>query len=497
MRKVRDGNETPEAWLTDNFPDIAHSPMAPRHQRLWKWFDSLGGSVLGRPRVEVWPRGGAKSATAELACAFLATRLTRRFVLYVCETQAQADLHVQTIGAHLERLGVVRAVSKYGVSRGWRKSELRTRDGFHVIGYGLDAASRGIKVGQFRPDVIIFDDIDSPRDSAAVLRNKLEGITTSILPAGSRECAVLFIQNLVHEDSVVAQLVDRRAQFLFNREVPTPDPAVLGLVTDIVQNDQGANVYAIKSGIATWEGQPLSACERQINDWGLRAFLREAQHEVQAANGYFFDTSKFEIVEATPKLVRVCLAWDLAATEGGGDHTAAVLLGKAENGQVYVLLVVRGQYSSERVREMVKSYAGYARHHFGDLVTIRLPQDPGQAGKAQADQLRRLLAGHNVIIRPATGPKPVRARGYGEQVNLGNVKLLKADWNSKYIEEHRKFQEDLSHEFDDQIDAASDAFNELFTPTAGQVFRRVNPNETYMRQRNRSSSALEEEEDED
>jgi len=37
--------------------------------------------------------------------------------------------------------------------------------------------------------------------------------------------------------------------------------------------------------------------------------------------------------------------------------------------------------------------------------------------------------------------------------------------NAEFAEEHRRFREDGSHEFDDQIDAASDTFNDLVGPT--------------------------------
>lgn len=487
LELYRDNSGTYLEWLDRHFRDVAVSPFADRHRRLWEWFSSLRSAetrqiAVPTPRVEVWPRGGGKSATAELACAFAGVRLLRRFILYVSETQGQADSHVQTIARYLERLNVSQAISARGNRIGWRRSQIMTARGFTVAAYGLDCANRGIKVDRFRPDLIIFDDIDSQADSAATVAKKIRAITTAILPMGAPDCAILFLQNLIHEEGVVAQLVDGRADFLLHRDVPPPDPAVRGLVTEIVKNKQGANVHAIVAGEATWEGQPLSTCERQINDWGLRAFLREAQHEVQNADGYFFDVSKFEIVDDAPSLVRVCVAWDLAATEGGGDHTAAVLMGRANNGLTYVIDVLRGQHSSERVRELIHRYARRVHNHFPNY-TIRLPQDPGQAGKDQADQLRRSLAEfRHVRIEPPTGPKSTRAGGYAEQVNLGNVKLIKGEWNAAFIEEHRKFREDESHEFDDQIDAASDAFNELAQPGEARQTSRIFQSQAHGRQ---------------
>jgi hypothetical protein len=46
--------------------------------------------------------------------------------------------------------------------------------------------------------------------------------------------------------------------------------------------------YRILDGEATWTGQGIDLCERQINRWGLRAFLAEAQHERTPPEGQAF-----------------------------------------------------------------------------------------------------------------------------------------------------------------------------------------------------------------
>jgi predicted phage terminase large subunit-like protein len=44
------------------------------------------------------------------------------------------------------------------------------------------------------------------------------------------------------------------------------------------------------------------------------------------------------------------------------------------------------------------------------------------------------------------------------QVNVGNVMMLKAEWNDRLVDEMRAFPNGA---FDDQIDALADAFNDL------------------------------------
>jgi predicted phage terminase large subunit-like protein len=69
-----------------------------------------------------------------------------------------------------------------------------------------------------------------------------------------------------------------------------------------------------------------------------------------------------------------------------------------------------------------------------------------------------MLAGYSVKIEPVSGSKETRADGFASQINIGNVKLLKGDWNTDFIEEYRRFPNGA---FSDQVDGGSDAFTEL------------------------------------
>ena len=247
------GCDTPwRPWVAERFPQTATAPFAPRHENLWEWFDALTPGIKPRPRVEVWPRGGAKSSSGELGCVRVGAKLTRRFVLYVCETQDQADKHVQSVAEHFEGLGVGRAVNPFGNSKGWRKNQIRTANGFNVAGIGMDTATRGIRLGKFRPDLIIFDDIDGRLDTAKTIKKKIAIITQSLLPAGSSDCAVLFLQNLIHAASIVSTLVNGTAEFLYNREVPCVETAVIDLTYVAEPQADGSLYYRVTGGFPTW-----------------------------------------------------------------------------------------------------------------------------------------------------------------------------------------------------------------------------------------------------
>jgi hypothetical protein len=260
--------------------------------------------------------------------------MTRRFCLYVSDTQKQAEKHVQSISTKFLQLGESRATSKYGTSMGWRIDLLRTERGFNVLALGLDVASRGVKLDDFRPDLIVFDDIDARHDSTETVKRKVETITDSILPSGSGDVAVLFVQNKVHRDGIVSQLCDGRADFLLEREPAQVEPAVFDLVLEAVQREDGTRGYQIVSGEPSWAGQDLQTCERQINEWGRTAFLREAQQEVDAEEDGLWqrerDIEPFRLQpdEPLPAFIRIAVAVDPAAS-ANGDEAGIVVAGVA------------------------------------------------------------------------------------------------------------------------------------------------------------------------
>lgn len=441
------------------------------------------------PRLEIWPRGGAKSATGELGCAYLGSRLTRKFCLYVSETQDQADHHVKSVSTLLESLGYRAAMNVEGHSKGWRRNQLRTDHGFNVAAFGLDTGARGVKLDEFRPDLFIIDDIDGRNDTPKTTKKKETTITQTLLPAGSPDAATLFLQNLIIEDGMVARMSSGRADYLLNAVIVGPEPAVLGLVVEDDRLPNGRPYKRIVSGTPTWAGQGLEVCQRQIIEWGWTAFKREAQQQVRGADGLFFDVEKLKACDPSEIPVNLVLAraWDLAATQAGGDFTAGVLLGydkATEN--VYILDVKHSQYATNDVRDLIErtlesdkegriyeadetsdsgafAKKGALAYGFsvGHTPRLVLPQDPGQAGKAQASQFEESYSGELRSIVLPSGRKSVRARGFQEAVNDGRVTLVRGEWNHGFSEELRQFREDEQHDYDDQVDASSDAFNTI------------------------------------
>lgn len=312
------------------------SGFASHHEEFWEWLWDIESGSDPAPFVGIWSRGGGKSTTAELGAAALGLRGKRKYVLYVRDNQDRADDSVANIGALLESVGTERQVNKYGNSRGWRRNRLRTADGFTVDALGLDVAGRGVKLENQRPDVIIFDDIDGRHDSQRATEKKTQTITDSLLPAGTDNVAVMFIQNLIIPNGIASQLADGRADFLSGRIVSGPHPAVRDLKTEKQERPDGSLRDVIVGGIASWAGQSLEACQRLIDRLGLSAFTRECQHLVQEREGALLTRDDFAVTRrgSHPPLVRVVVGVD---PPGGKTEAGIIGAGKGRDGHAYVI----------------------------------------------------------------------------------------------------------------------------------------------------------------
>jgi len=103
-------------------------------------------------------------------------------------------------------------------------------------------------------------------------------------------------------------------------------------------------------------------------------------------------------------------AWDLAATEEGGDYTVGALLGKdTATGACIIFNVKRKQLSPHQVEKLVRQTA----EADGYDTEIIIEQEPGSSGKALADHfVRNVLPDFRVRIVPATTKKMARAQPF-------------------------------------------------------------------------------------
>lgn len=170
-----------------------------------------------------------------------------------------------------------------------------------------------------------------------------------------------------------------------------------------------------------------------------------------------FQRQWFTFVDAVPAEARRVRYWDQAATQGGGDYTVGALVA-AKDGVFYVEDVVRGQWEVGERNQIRIATAERDKAQYAGTVRICLEQEPGSSGKEAAKSAIVQLAGHPVSADTVTGSKESRAEPLASQAAAGNVRVLRAKWNTAFLDELSEFPQGMH---DDQVDATAGAFNKL------------------------------------
>ena len=202
---------------------------------------------------------------------------------------------------------------------------------------------------------------------------------------------------------------------------------------------------------------PQDVLDKLKNDLGPHAYAGQYQQRPSNREGGMFKRHWFKIVDAVPaEAKRAVRRWDLAASlpkpGSDPDWTAGVKM-LTDGRRYYISDVAHFRESALAVRAAIRNHACMD----GAACKIVVPQDPGQAGKDQAESIIAENVGFNIRAVRETGDKGTRAEPLAAQMEAGNVYLLRAAWNEKFIDELCSFP--IGH--DDMLDASAGALNEL------------------------------------
>ena len=434
-------------WATEALAPGEMKPAA-HHLMLIRELQKLLVGRRGPRRLMVhMPPGSAKSTYGSVLFPAwaLAVRPTLNIVL---------ASHTASLAEHLGRL--VRHVATESAAR---------------LGYGLRADQRAAhsfstdRGGSFfatgvhgpltgrRADLIIVDDPvkSSAEAESQVARDALYewfrvDLLTRLRPGGR----VVLIMTRWHPDDLAGRLAAGGGWEVLSL------PALAGEY-DPLGRAPGAALWP------AWEDR--AALEQLRAAVGERAWAALYQQQPRAREGGMFDPGKIGVVAPEAVLaVRDCVrGWDLAATAdrsaGNPDWTVGVKLGRLEDDRFVILDVVRIREGPAAVEQAIMETAVKD----GPGVGVALPQDPGQAGKYQVQQLMRRLAGFRVSAGVESGAKAMRAGPVVTQIDAGNFLMRRGRWNQALIDEMRDFPCGAK---DDQVDALSRAFMGLVEMTA-------------------------------
>jgi len=226
--------------------------------------------------------------------------------------------------------------------------------------------------------------------------------------------------------------------------------------------------YRTEEGQLLWpelfSDERLAALEVELGAYGKAGQLQ--QRPVPRGGGMYklkWFAGKFVDADDVPKGGACTRGWDLAATadntRGQGDYTAGVKVRRV-GGRFYVEHVKRFRGSPLQVRQTMKMTADAD----GKAVHIDFPQDPGQAGKSQAEDLAAEFARFRVHYSTESGSKEVRQDAPAAQAEAGNVYIVRGDWNQDFLDELTTFP---TGDYDDQADGFARAYHRTARQSKG------------------------------
>jgi predicted phage terminase large subunit-like protein len=210
------------------------------------------------------------------------------------------------------------------------------------------------------------------------------------------------------------------------------------------------------------ENNPRYRAFLQALDAVERARLAGGNWNIRPAGGLYFRREWFEVVDPLPAstIVHRWRAWDRAATKPHSgnpdpDWTRGVKLARLRSGLLAVEHVTGCREGPSAVEQLVRTTASQD----GRATTIGLWQDPGAAGKSDAEHYVRALSQYTTTTVVAREGKITYAGPVSSAADPSNggstIVVVRGPWNDEFFGEVEAFP---TGNHDDQVDALALAY---------------------------------------
>lgn len=165
------------------------------------------------------PRGHAKSTITDLV--YLSWEIVNRkkkFVLLVSDTYSQAVLFLDSLKAEFESNDKLKAVYGDMKTKNWSEGEIVVGETMiKAVGAGMKV--RGLKYKEYRPDLIIVDDLENDElVESKERREKLERwFNGALIPCLGKDGRIIIIGTILHYASLLSKLLDEKQYTEFDK----------------------------------------------------------------------------------------------------------------------------------------------------------------------------------------------------------------------------------------------------------------------------------------
>lgn len=211
-----------------------------------------------------------------------------------------------------------------------------------------------------------------------------------------------------------------------------------------------------------WSVEKLQQIKRAIGSYYWSALYDQ---EPIPEGGRLFKREWFDTVDAVPAQARRAVRfWDTASAEAGsdGDWSAGACVAE-HKGVFYITDVQHGQWSPAARESVIEETAKSDAARWPTDHQLWVEEEHGNSGKVVGHIMRQKLARFACRTEVPTTNKVARSRPFQAQAEIKNVKLVRGNWNQRFLDELTAFPDGLH---DDQVDAVSGAMIKLLGTAA-------------------------------
>lgn len=205
-KRIAHLEKQPEEWFKYYFPKYSYADPANFHKEATK-------RILNNPEWyedRNWSRELAKSTRTMFEVLYLTLTGKKRYALLSSNSKDNADVLLEPYRGQLD--SNQRIINDYGLQEKigkWTQGEFTTKKGVKFKAIGAGQSPRGTRNEEARPDIFIFDDMDTDEDvrNPESIKKKWDWIEGAAIGARSISVPtlILFCGNIIAKDCCVVR----------------------------------------------------------------------------------------------------------------------------------------------------------------------------------------------------------------------------------------------------------------------------------------------------
>ncbi|MCD6125040.1 hypothetical protein J7J62_07725 [bacterium] len=193
------------------FKHKIYKPLSPCHDAILDVFQNEVGKRKKIRKVIIAPRGHGKTTLDEIVILWLICTRRKRYCFLLRASDTLAEQNLLSIKDELENNPYLTLIypEVVGIGPIWRGNFIVTNNNAAISARGAGAKVKGSKYLNYRPDMIIIDDICSREDVLSKSRNKeiYEWFTRDVMKAGDDNTDIVTTGTLMGKEHILYKLM--------------------------------------------------------------------------------------------------------------------------------------------------------------------------------------------------------------------------------------------------------------------------------------------------